>query len=135
MKTIYLCIINEGWKSFNFDDEETKILLKNRFIKIGYGAEIGDGAKIGDEAEIDNKKIILKTLSITGTKHPVLWYGENIIHIGCHKKEINWWIKNYKLIGQKENYSLIEIEEYHQYILICQQMQNQLNNERIKSNS
>jgi len=52
MKTIFLWVNGEGWKSFDFDAEETKKALSDRHITIGYGAEIGYGAKIGDGAEI-----------------------------------------------------------------------------------
>jgi carbonic anhydrase/acetyltransferase-like protein (isoleucine patch superfamily) len=95
---------------------------------IGYGANIGneakisDGAVIGNKAKIGNGAKIVKTIFITGSKHTVNWYDTGIIHIGCYKKEIEWWLKNYKLIGEKENYSSDEIEEYHKYILICQQL-------------
>ena len=117
MKTIYLWITNEGWKPFDFDAEQTKSLLKEKNIQIGYSAKIGDSAKIG------GSEIILKTIFITGTKHSINWWGKNIINIGCHKKEISWWVKNFKMIGEKEGYSENEIEEYHQYILICQRLQ------------
>ena len=73
-------------------------------------------------AEIDGKEIS-KVISIQGTKHSVVWYGLDVIHIGCHKKEISWWVKNFKMIGEKEGYTPDEIEEYHQYILICKKLQ------------
>ena len=73
-------------------------------------------------AKIEGKEIS-KIITIQGTKHSVVWYGLDVIHIGCHKKEISWWVKNFKMIGEKEGYSPDEIEEYHQYILICRKLQ------------
>ena len=123
MKTIYLWVKNEGWMQFDFDAEETKKALTDRNIVIGNSAVIGYYAEIGDLAEIGDKEIILKSIFITGSKHTVNWWGKDIINIGCHQKKISWWAKNYKIIGEKEGYTLDEIEEYHQYILICQKLQ------------
>ena len=36
--------------------------------------------------------------------------------IDCHKHTIEYWKSNYKLIGQKENYTPEQIEEYGKYI-------------------
>jgi carbonic anhydrase/acetyltransferase-like protein (isoleucine patch superfamily) len=147
MKTIYLWVNGEGWKSFDFDAPETKQALIDRHItigdyaeignyaeigdsaKIGYYAEIGDSAKIGyyaeigDSAKIGDKEIILKTLFITGTKHTVTWWGKGIIDIGCHKKEISWWLKNGVAVAEREGYSPEQIEEYRQYVIICDMLQ------------
>jgi hypothetical protein len=141
MKTINLWVNGEGWKSFDYDAKETKQALKDRNIQIGDSAEIGNYAKIGDYAKIGNsakirdyaeigdyakigdKEVILKTIFITGTKHTISWWGKGIINIGCHKKEIEWWLKNFEMVGKKEGYTDAEIEEYHQYILICEQLQ------------
>ena len=141
MKTIYLWVKNEGWKSFDFDAEETKLALKERSIQIGYSAKIGDYAEIGysaeignfaeiwdyaeigDFAEIGDKEIILKTLFITGTKHTVTWYGKDYINIGCYKKTIKQWLKIGLSLAKNEGYSDEQIEEYRQYVLICEQLQ------------
>ena len=147
MKTIFLWVNGEGWKSFDFDAEETKKALSDRHItigygaeigdyakigdgakigdyaKIGYGAEIGDYAEIGDSAKIGDKEVILKTIFIAGTKHTVTWYGTNEINIGCHKKSISWWLKNGKDIAEREGYSEEQTEEYRQYVLICKKLQ------------
>lgn len=116
MKTIYL-FTEKGWTPFDYESDEIQNELKKRSINIGDWVHIGDGAKIGYRAHI------IKSLFITGTKNSLNWYGTGIIHIGCHKKEIDWWVKNYKDIGKKEGYSEDEIEEYFEYIKICERMQ------------
>ena len=52
MKTIYLWVSGEGWKTFDFENCKEELLQRN--IKIGDRAKIGYGAKIGDRAKIGN---------------------------------------------------------------------------------
>ena len=146
MKTIYLWGEGEGWKGFDFDSSKTKKELELRgikiganakignYAKIGYNVEIGANAKIGDYAKIgDNAKIgddeIIKTIFITGSRHPVLWYGKDIIHVGCMKNTIAWWLSEGEEAGRKEGYSEAELQEYKQYFLICKQLQDSINNQ------
>jgi len=77
--------------------------------------------------KISETEYLVKTIYINGSMHSVSWYGCNQIQIGCHKKEITWWKENYKLIGEKEGYTPEQCEEYYQYILICEQMQESAN--------
>ena len=109
MKTIYLYVSGEGMKEFDYNSESIKAELEKRNIIIGDEASIGNRAKV-------------KTLFITGSKHAVNWYGTEMLHIGCHKKEISWWKENYKDIGKKEGYTNTEIEEYGNYIMICENL-------------
>ena len=51
------------------------------------------------------------------------WWGTGIINIGCHKNDIDYWLKNYERIGKIEGYTTDEIEEYKGYILLCEQLQ------------
>jgi len=122
MKTIYLWT-TKGWEPFDYDAEETQKALSDRNITIGPSATIGESAKIGRSATIGDKEVILKTICITGTRHTVIWYGKNVINIGCHQKTISWWLKNGKDIAEKEGYSIEQIEEYRQYVLICKKLQ------------
>ena len=128
MKTIYL-FTEKGWTPFDFDAESTRGELSKRNISIGDEATIGNGATIGNEATIGNGArigdgaTIIKSIFITGTRNTVNWYGAGVIHIGCHKKEISWWKKNYKIIGEKEGYSSDEILEYYGYIKVCETLQ------------
>lgn len=90
--------------------------------KIGYGTQIGDrvivgnsaiigyGAKIADDAKI------LKTLYITGPKHPIFYWGENKINIGCRNYSIDDLKKQFKSIPESKGYTPEEIEEYREYI-------------------
>ena len=129
MTKIYLWVKDEGWKEFELHSDECKAQLKENHIIIGTSAIIGDfakiwnSAKIGDFAIIGTSAKILKTLFITGTKHPINWWGTGIINIGCHKNTIEYWLENYYRIGKLEGYSEIEIEEYKSYILFCEQLQ------------
>lgn len=53
-----------------------------------------------------------------------------MINIGGHKYSINDWVKFYESgseIGIKEGYSKEQIEEYYQYVLICKQLQDNIN--------
>ena len=133
MKTVFLWEIGEGWKSFDLENAQAE--FEKRGIRIGHeasigdgasignGASIGHGASIGNRASIGHGASIVKTLFITGSKHSVNWYGTGVIHIGCHKKEISWWLENYRDMGKKEDYTEEQISEYYQYISICQQLQ------------
>ena len=80
--------------------------------------------------KISDDEYLVKSIFINGSKHSVSWWGLNEISIGCHRKEIEWWKENYKMIGEKERYTPEQCEEYYQYILICEQMQKSLKNEK-----
>jgi len=40
-----------------------------------------------------------------------------------NKKEIEWWLNNGQLLAEKENYTVDQINEYRQYVLICAELQ------------
>ena len=77
--------------------------------------------------KISDTEYLVKTLFINGSRNSVSWYGCNQIKIGCHKKEISWWLENYKLIGKREGYTPDQIAEYKTYIDMCKQMQESAN--------
>ena len=52
---------------------------------------------------------------IYGTKH-ILQYNQGMLRIGCEVYPVEYWIKNYNVIGLKYDYSDIEISEYFKYI-------------------
>ena len=120
MKTIYLYEPEKGWISFDYESETIQDEFMKRSITIGDDAVIGSGAVIGDGA------VIVRSIFITGTRHLVNWYSTEILHIGCHKKEIDWWLENYETIGKKEGYTEDQIKEYYGYIMICKQMYDNL---------
>lgn len=128
-KTISLFEKVEGWKSFTFEkieDIKNELMSRNISIgvgtiigdrvKIGYGAIIENWAKIGDGAKIGYDAKIERTLYITGSRHVVIYWGENKINIGCKKYSIDEWKKHFKSIGESEGYTPEEIEEYREYI-------------------
>ena len=147
MKTIYLLVSEKGWTPFDLDSPEIKQEFEKRNIKLGDGCELGDHCKLGDGCklggdcklgngcELGNRcelgygcKLgdgckVTRTIHIKGTRHYISWYGNGNINIGCHQKEISWWLENYKMIGEKEGYCEAEIAEYLQYIQICEQLQ------------
>jgi len=71
--------------------------------------------------EMRGGEIKVSMLQIQGTRHfcyasftedgKEVWLG-----IGCHFKPISVWIETYKSIGESEDYSTAEIEEYWDYI-------------------
>jgi carbonic anhydrase/acetyltransferase-like protein (isoleucine patch superfamily) len=89
---------------------------------IGYSASIGNRASIGDRASIgysasigDDVKLLFN-IYIIGSKNPITYVGNRKLSIGCHTKEIDWWLKNYELIGKKEGYTNHQIKEYKNYL-------------------
>ena len=109
MKTIYLKDANYNWTTFNYDKLDDIIEeFKKRNISIG------DGASIGYEEKL------ITGLYINGTKDAVTYVGNNKLSIGCHTLKISNWKKKYKEIGEDENYSQKEIEEYYGYILLAE---------------
>ena len=91
--------------------------------KLGDGCELGDDCKLGYGCKLGDGCKVTRTIHIKGTRHYISWYGNGNINIGCHQKEISWWLENYKMIGEKEGYCEAEIAEYLQYIQICEQLQ------------
>jgi len=77
--------------------------------------------------KISDTEYLVKTLFINGSRNSVSWYGCNQIQIGCHKKEISWWLENYKLIGKREGYTSDQIAEYKTYIDMCKKMEESAN--------
>ena len=151
MRTIYLYHDGQGWLSHSYNDlKDLKALLEERIIKIGdratigYRATIGEGATIGDRATIGNDAIIgegatigddaiigdgatigdgviAKTMYITDVRHPVSYWGEDCIQIGCKKETIQKWADNFRTIGVDEDYSSEEIERYGKIIQLIKQ--------------
>ena len=116
--TIFLYVSGEGWKEFKSTD---KAELEKRGIWISDGARIGDNASIGDGARIgDNARIgdgaKPRCLFITGSEHPLSYWGEDTIQIGCKKKSIVDWQASYEVVGGREGYSAEALTEYKGYI-------------------
>ena len=87
---------------------------------IGYRASIGDDASIGCGASIGDGVELKKTLYVVGSKHIVTYTGNDTVSIGCYNYKIDKWLEKFEVVGQKEGYSVEEINEYKQYILMAQ---------------
>jgi hypothetical protein len=68
-------------------------------------------------AGIKGIEIMFPIINIRGTQH-ILFSIDNNIRIGCEHHSIQFWIDNYKTIGEEYKYSPEEIKEYYKYILM-----------------
>lgn len=85
------------------------------YSSIGSQVSIKPYTNIGFKATIkDNTEV--KSIYINGSKHNVLYWGEDCIQIGCKQATINDWILNYKSIGEEYSYTIEQIQEYKNYI-------------------
>jgi hypothetical protein len=64
------------------------------------------------------KGIKFPIISICGVAHS-FFYHDKIIQIGCECHTVKEWIKNYKKIGESNNYTTDQIAEYYEYIKMC----------------
>ncbi len=59
-------------------------------------------------------------LQIQGSKHFCYAYFEDdgsiCLGIGCERHSIEWWIESYSEIGNNENYTAEQVDEYKLYI-------------------
>ena len=77
--------------------------------------------------KISDTEYLVKSIFINGTNHSVSWWGCSEISIGCYRKSIDWWKENYKAAGVEEGYTPEQCDEYYQYILMCEKMQESAN--------
>ena len=123
MKTLYLWVEEKGWTPFQYNDlsELTKEFV-SRNIKLGDRCELGNWCKLGDGCELGNwcklgdNEIVPKTLFINASRHTVSYWGAEVIQIGCKRFSISEWQQHFQKIGQAENYTSDQIEEYKGYI-------------------
>ncbi len=64
------------------------------------------------------KGITLPIISISGSCH-TLQYMTGKIKIGCENHTVEKWLKDYKEIGKRNNYTPEQIAEYGEYIKMC----------------
>ncbi len=62
-------------------------------------------------------------MSFQFQKHVAHFIGDGKIQIGCHSHAVDYWMENFKSIGQKEGYSEDEIEQYGRFIRGCAKAQ------------
>ena len=119
MKTLYLWVDDEGWMPFQYNElSELANELAARNIKLGDRCELGNGCKLG------NRLNVPKSLFINASRHALSYWGEDAIQIGCQRFSIAEWQRHYKKIGEKENYTSDQIEEYKRYIDLIATMHN-----------
>jgi hypothetical protein len=61
--------------------------------------------------------ITLPVFNIIGSVHS-LFFMDDKIKIGCEDHSVEEWVNNYKEIGENNDYSLEQIEEYRKYIFM-----------------
>jgi carbonic anhydrase/acetyltransferase-like protein (isoleucine patch superfamily) len=80
---------------------------------IGARASIGTGASIGARASIGTGAIFEKSpLAVQGTRHIAIQHSPGKIAVGCQVHTYAEWKRHHKLIGEANNYTPEEIEEY-----------------------
>ncbi len=72
---------------------------------------------------LDNNLKLQRSLPIIhGSRHPVYWRSKTRLAIGCNAYSIDFWLSNYKKIGNEFNYNKKEIKEYYKYIKLMQKL-------------
>jgi len=67
--------------------------------------------------QIDRGLFIEKDpIFIKGSKHPLFWFDDTRVQIGCNTFHIDVWLSKYREHGELNEYSEKEIEEYHDYL-------------------
>ena len=78
-----------------------------------YGGDFRGGNFHGGDYEVS-------MLQIQGSKHFCYAYFEDdgsiCLGIGCERHSIEWWIESYSEIGNNENYTAEQVDEYKLYI-------------------
>lgn len=93
---------------------------------IGFGSTINSDSKIGDSCIIPSRSYIgmsanipdstkVKPIRIDGTKDSVLYWGEDIIEIGCQRHSISKWLEFGEMIAHAHGYKGL-IDEYRIYV-------------------
>nr|DAP22749.1 MAG TPA: protein of unknown function (DUF4954) [Caudoviricetes sp.] len=121
MKTLYLW--ENGWTPFHYNDLSD---LKDEFAargimlgdgcKLGNGCKLGYGCKLGNGCELGYDCNVPKSLFISASRHVVSYWGADAIQIGCTRHTISEWQAHFRKIGEAENYTPEQIEEYKGYI-------------------
>ena len=117
MKTIYLWVSDKGWTPFQYNElSELASEFEARNIKLGNGCKLGYECKLGYGCELGDGCDVPKSLFISASRHTVSYWGEDVIQIGCKRYTISEWQKHFQKIGEAEDYSPEQIEEYKGYI-------------------
>ena len=68
-----------------------------------------------------------KLLYFSFNKNTAYFTFNNYLKIGCHYETLNWWTKNIKKVGLKNNYTKEEILAYTKFLKICIKQQKSVN--------
>ena len=82
----------------------------------GVAMKFQETKRDSDFPHISGDAWILSPIQIQGTRHFINESQKGFINIGCIELTIKKWMKAYKIIGKRENYTKQEIEEYGEYI-------------------
>jgi hypothetical protein len=55
-------------------------------------------------------------LQIQGSLHQIVAVDDDV-RIGCQRHKLNWWLTNYKTVGEEYEYDESQIEEYGNHLL------------------
>ena len=89
-------------------------------------AYVGSNAKVSGYAKVSlvsgNAKVFegnheITPLQIHGTRNVLCFSGNDIITIGCEQHSIDYWLENYEKIGEANNYTNEQIEEYYYHLI------------------
>lgn len=89
----------------------------NNFVVLS-GYSVIESSYLGGFAYLKDVDVVNDCL-IEGTKHSMSIQRcsvNNIVTIGCVSYSLNYWLKHYKRIGKKYNYSDEQILEYKSYL-------------------
>jgi len=78
-------------------------------------SRISGDATISGDARISAGNHKKNPLYIQGTKDSITVCSKNVINVGCQSHSIDFWLDNAKQIGEENNYTPKEIEEYLKY--------------------
>jgi len=109
-----------GWVLDTADVSPTAYIGPDALIHgnacVSDNAWVYGNACVSGNAQVCGGVIKGKLISIAGPKHDMNICTPGVLRIGCIKEPLEWWLENYKEIGEEEQYTPQEIEEYKAYI-------------------
>ena len=81
-------------------------------------ARVFGNAQVSGNTWVSGDSWETSPLQIQGTRHFLNMTTKSLLKIGCHSHTIQWWLDNYRIIGQKEGYTPNQIKEYGDYLRI-----------------
>ena len=84
--------------------------------QVSRNARVFGNAQVSGNTWVSGDSWETSPLQIQGTRHFLNMTTKSLLKIGCHSHTIQWWLDNYRIIGQKEGYTPDQIKEYKKYI-------------------